>query len=192
MFRQARERNTWIPNASIKLPCTYEGLKAAAQACREFPINITLVFSQSQAAAAYEATRSARYPVFISPFVGRLDDRGENGMQIIANILKMYQTGDGHVEVLTASVRSIEHILYALHIGSNIITIPFKIFKEWGEAGFRTPYANYIYRRPELADIAFQENIGLGLHWTEYDIKHELTTAGINRYWEDWKGLLSS
>lgn len=190
MLEQARERNKWIPNASIKLPCTYEGLKAASQACREFPINITLVFSQNQAAAAYEATRSARFPVFISPFIGRLDDRGENGMQIIANILKMYRFGDGHVEVLTASVRNIEQILYALNIGANIITIPFKIFKEWGDAGFRTPYTNYIYHKPELADIPYQENIALGRHWTEYDIKHDLTAAGVVMFWQDWNSLL--
>ena len=62
-----RARNRGIKNASIKYPCTSAGIKAASIACREMPINITLVFSQSQAAAVYEATKGAKFPLFISP-----------------------------------------------------------------------------------------------------------------------------
>lgn len=112
-----------------------EGLKTG-EACVEMAINITLNFSQSQAAAVYEATKGAKFPVFISPFVGRLDDKGENGMQVVDNIIKMYAAGDKHVEVLTASVRTIDHILYAFQLQSNIITIPLKVFKQWSDLGF--------------------------------------------------------
>jgi len=80
-------------------------------------VNVTLCFSQDQAAAVYAATRNAKEPVYVSPFIGRLDDRGENGMDVIRNILKMYQAGDHHVHVLAASIRHLDHLLgsFALH-----------------------------------------------------------------------------
>jgi len=191
MLEQARERTRWILNASIKFPCTYEGLKAAEIACREIAINLDLNFSQSQAAAVYEATRDAKYPVFISPFVGRLDDIGENGMQVVANILKMYEDSDDHVEVLTASVRSIEHILYAIHLKSPIITIPFKTLMEWGNGGFRSPEVGYQYKPNKLAPIPYDEFITLGKDWQSYDLAHPLTYKGLQRFWDDWKSIVS-
>ena len=63
---------------------------------------MTLCFSQSQAAAVYAATKGSKEPVYVSPFVGRLDDRGDNGMQVVRNIKEMYERGDGHVRVLAA------------------------------------------------------------------------------------------
>ena len=142
MLEQGREMFSWIPGAHIKFPTTKAGLKAAEQAVKDgMRVNMTLCFSQEQAAAVYAATRGARRgDVFVSPFIGRLDDRGENGMNLIENIIKMYQKGDGHVEVLTASVRNLNHLLCAIHLGSDIVTSPFKILKEWGEKGM--PMAN--------------------------------------------------
>ncbi len=189
MITQARQRHSWIPNSSIKLPCIKEGLKAAEVVCQEMPINITLVFSQSQAAAVYEATKKAKYPVFISPFVGRLDDRGENGMQIVENIIKMYMEGDHHVEVLTASVRNIDHLLYALQLKSDIITIPFKVFSQWAEMKFEQPDSDYEYPHEDFMEIPYRENIVLGKPWQEYDIYHELTDKGVAAFWHDWMGL---
>lgn len=190
MLRQARERTKWIPNASIKFPCNAKGLQAASVACRKMPINITLVFSQSQAAAVYEATLGAKYPVFISPFVGRLDDRGENGMEVVANIIKMYQSGDKHVEVLTASVRNIAHILYALYLKSNIITVPFKVLQEWADKDFMLPDKNFVYNPGNLRPVPFREDITLGKPWQEYDIHHNLTDIGIDRFASDWNNLV--
>lgn len=199
MLRQARERTKWIPNASIKFPCNAEGLQAASVACREMPINITLVFSQSQAAAVYEATLGAKYPVFISPFVGRLDDRGENGMEVVANIIKMYQSGDlpagrqsQHVEVLTASVRNIAHILYALYLKSNIITVPFKVLQEWADKNFMLPDKDFVYNPGNLKPVPFREDITLGKPWQEYDIHHDLTDIGIEKFYADWNSLVQS
>ena len=199
MLEQANERNKWIPNASIKFPCTKEGLNAAGTACLTMPINITLVFSQDQAAAVYEATlnptslklRGAQYPIFISPFVGRLDDRGENGMDVVKNIKKMYENGDNHVEVLTASVRNVDHILYAIYLKSDIITIPFKVFKLWADGGFQTPDENYRYERGNLKEIPYRENIVLGRDWQEYDLHHDLTMTGIERFYFDWMNLFN-
>jgi transaldolase len=72
---------TWIPNAYVKFPCTHEGLRAAEMSVqRSIRVNMTPCFSQAQAAAVYAATRGSKEPVYISLFVGRLDDQGEDGM----------------------------------------------------------------------------------------------------------------
>lgn len=192
MLTQARDRISWISNASIKLPCTTEGLKAAAVVCREMPINITLVFSQSQAAAVYEVTKGAKFPVFLSPFVGRLDDRGENGMQVVENILQLYQSGDGHVETLTASVRSIAHITYALRLTSPIVTIPAKVFVQWAGAGFPQPDADYSYLpAANLKSIPYQPDVTIGKSWESYDLRHDLTDKGLTAFWNDWNQLFT-
>ena len=191
MLSQARERNTWIPNGVIKFPCTKTGLKAAEIFCQEGRVNITLAFSQERAGAVYAATKAHNYDVFVSPFVGRLDDRGENGMDVVANMLEMYrELGDGHVQVLTASVRNIKHILYALWLKSDVITIPFKVFKEWADGGFALPPKDFIYDVPGLTDIPYHE-LTLDNEWTEYDLSHALTDTGLARFWEDWKGIVS-
>ncbi len=194
MLSQARDRITWIPNASIKFPCTEKGLAAAEIFCQEGPVNVTLNFSQEQAAAVYVATKT-HHPekeVFISPFVGRLDDRRENGMDVVANILEMYRAlGDGHVKVLTASVRSLKHVHYALWLKSDIISIPFKIFTQWADQKFALPPTDFIYDVPGLAEIPYRE-LTLDKDWREYDLRHELTDAGLVRFWEDWKAMVSS
>ena len=114
MLAEGREMFSWIPNAYVKYPCTHEGLRAAQISVREgMRVNMTLCFSQQQAAAVYAATKESRAPVYVSPFVGRLDDRGENGMDLVKNIKRMYEAGDGHVHVLAASVRHLQHLLGA-------------------------------------------------------------------------------
>jgi transaldolase len=191
MINQARIRNLWIPNASIKFPCTQAGLTAASVICHEMPVNITLVFSQAQAAAVYEATKNAEFPVFISPFVGRLDDRGECGMDVVANIIEMYKSGDGHVQVLTASVRNLDHLSYALWLKSKIITIPFKVFEQWAGFTFPVPEQRYLYPRNNLSPIEYRYDLTLGKKWDSYDITHELTDKGVTAFYNDWMGLFS-
>src|SRR5881398_2404241 len=112
MLEQGEEMFSWIPNAYIKYPCTREGLRAAGESVRRgIRVNVTLCFSQEQAAAVYAVTKGARDPVYVSPFLGRLDDRGENGIDVVRNIKKMYERGDGHIHVLAASLRRLEHLL---------------------------------------------------------------------------------
>jgi transaldolase len=78
MVAQGEEMFSWIPNAYIKYPCIREGLRAAKISVeRNMRVNMTLCFSQAQAAAVYAATRGSKEPVYVSPFVGRLDDRGD-------------------------------------------------------------------------------------------------------------------
>lgn len=191
MLRQGKEMFFWIPNAHIKYPTTAAGLRAAEQSIvAGMRVNMTLVFSQQQAAAVYAATKGARRgAVFVSPFIGRLDDRGENGMDLIANTLKMYEQGDGHVEVLTASVRSLEHLMAAMQLGSDIITSPWNILQEWGEQGLPIAGSDFSYRPAQLTPISYQET-DLGQDWHTFDISHELTDKGIERFASDWNNLL--
>jgi len=191
MLKQAKEMFSWIPNAQIKLPTTHEGLKAAEQAVKSgIRINMTLCFTQEQAAAVYAATKGARKgDVFVSPFIGRLDDKGENGMDLISNIIKMYKNGDGHVELLTASVRNIDHHLYALKLGSDIVTSPFKIIKEWAERGLPIPGNDYTYDPKNLKPIGFKD-IDIAKSWQDFDISHELTDRGQAKFASDWNSLI--
>lgn len=186
LLSQARDRIRWIPNGVIKFPCTAAGLEAASVFCEEGPVNMTLVFTQEQAAAAYAATKTHNYDVYLSPFVGRLDDRGENGMDIVANILAMYrELGDGHVRVITASTRTYAHLQYALFLKSDIITLPLKIMEEWSANGFGLPGEEYIYDIPGLTEMPYRE-ITLENDWQTYEIRHDLTAAGVIKFWYDW------
>jgi transaldolase len=193
MLLQARDRVRWIPNAVIKFPCTPAGLKAANIFCMEGAVNITLVFSQEQAAAVYQATRNRGidtdgrpFDVYVSPFVGRLDDRGENGMDVVSGIISMYRTlGDGHVKVLTASVRTPDHLQYALFLKSDIISIPFTLLSSWAGEQCPVPDASYVYDRNGLVPISYKD-IPLDRAFWEYDITHPLTEAGVEKFWNDW------
>lgn len=191
MLKQGKEMFSWIPNAHVKYPSTKEGLKAAEQAVKGgLRVNMTLCFKQEQAAAVHAATSGAkRGDVFVSPFIGRLDDRGENGMEVIANIIKMYQKDDRHVEVLTASVRTFDHLLYALQLESDIITAPYKILKEWGEKGLPMPGNDYVYRAGDLKSIPYKE-LDLTKNWQEFDINHDLTDKGMEKFSADWNALI--
>lgn len=191
MLRQGRDMFAWIPNAHIKFPTNTAGLTAAGLAVREgLRVNLTLCFSQEQGAAVYAATLGAkRGDVFISPFVGRLDDRGENGLDLVKNILAMYRKGDGHVEVLTASVRHIEHLLEALRLGSDIITVPFAVLKEWAARGLPLPANDFRYEAGKLTPIPFRD-LDLTRDWKTFNLAHDLTVKGMERFSQDWNGLI--
>ncbi len=190
MFAQGKEMYTWAPNAYIKYPCTKEGLRAANMSVKEgIRVNITLCFSQEQAAAVYAATKGASAPVYVSPFIGRLDDHGMNGMNLISNILEMYKNGDGHVKVLAASIRSLDHFLEVLRLNCDLITAPGKIIQEWNEKGMAMPDEEFSYQPTGLSTILYQ-NLNLNKDWQEFNIEHELTKAGIERFVADYKGTL--
>ena len=138
----------------------------------------------------YAVTNGAsKGDVFVSPFIGRLDDIGENGMSFIQNTLDMYSKGDGHVEVLTASVRSYEHFLAALAIRSDIITAPAKTLREWAENGMTVPGEDYVYDKGDLKDFVL-EDIDLNQSWSEFDLTHKLTDKGIEQFASDWNELI--
>ena len=112
-------------NITIKVPLTWEGLKA----CRELTnkgamVNVTLCFSLNQAILAAKAGAT-----FISPFVGRLDDINLEGMGLIADIRQAYDNYNFQTEILAASIRSVNHVSEAALVGADIVTVPPKIIR---------------------------------------------------------------
>jgi len=188
MVSQGKVMNSWIPNAHIKLPITTNGLAAAEKLVKEgIRVNMTLCFSQEQAAAVHAATKGAkRGDVFVSPFIGRLDDRGENGMDLIKNIFEMYTTNNSHVELLTASVRNVSHLVQAIEIGSDIITCPLKTIKEWKELVMP---AQQLKLESNLRRIEYKK-LDLNQAWNNFNIHHELTDVGLAKFASDWKSVL--
>ena len=197
MLAQGREMFSWIPNAYIKYPCTHEGLRAAQTSVREgMRVNITLCFSQEQAAAVYAATKGSKSVVYVSPFLGRLDDRGENGMDLVKNIKQMYAAGDGHVHVLAASIRNLNHLLGSFALKAELVTAPAKVWEEWAGKSFPLPGANFIYQGTDkagkkLKPIAYKA-LDLNQAWESFDIRHELTTKGIQQFVADYRSTLKS
>lgn len=121
MLVEAKKLRDVAPNVCIKVPLTWEGLKA----CRSLTddgcmVNVTLCFSANQALLAAKAGAS-----FISPFVGRLDDISIDGMELIGDIREIYDNYDSfETEILVASIRSPEHVRQAALIGADVSTIP--------------------------------------------------------------------
>jgi len=195
MFSQGQEMFSWIPNAYVKYPCTHEGLRAAQMSIRKgIRVNMTLCFSQEQAAAVYAATKGSKEPVYVSPFVGRLDDRGEDGMDLVSNIKKMYARSDGHVHVLAASIRSVNHLLCSFALGAELATVPTTVLDEWAAKGFPMPDQDFRYQGVDASGKPLKKipykGLGLELPWQSFDIAHELTTKGIQKFVADYQSTL--
>jgi len=191
MFRQAEEMYTWIPNAYIKYPCTTEGLRAAQVSVRNgLRVNMTLCFSQQQAAAVYSATKGTTTPVYVSPFVGRLDDIGLNGIDLVRNVKRMFAKGDGHVLVLAASIRSLDHLLSCFALGTELVTVPAKVLAVWAESKFPLPSRDFAYQSTGRL-IPFEE-LNLEGPWETFDVRHELTSKGIDKFVNDYRKTLAS
>ena len=190
MFSQGQEMFSWIPNAYIKYPCTVEGLRAAQNSVKQqMRVNMTLCFSQQQAAAVYAATKGTKEPAYVSPFVGRLDDIGQNGMDVVRNIKRMFSKGDGHVLVLAASIRSLEHLLYCFALETELATVPAKTLKLWANKNFPIPEKQFQYQSSGKP-IQYQE-LDLEQPWQSFDIQHELTRKGIEKFAADYRATLS-
>jgi transaldolase len=189
MFTQGEEMFSWIPNAYIKYPCTAEGLRAAQMSVRQgIRVNITLCFSQQQAAAVYAATKGTKQPAYVSPFVGRLDDIGQNGMDVVKNIKRMFTQGDGHVLVLAASIRSLDHLLYCFVLETELATVPAKILEQWANKNFPMPDQQFQYKSSGKP-IPYEE-LDLEQPWEAFDIQHELTRKGIEKFAADYRATL--
>jgi transaldolase len=190
MLDQGREMFSWIPNAYIKYPCTAEGLRAAHSSVGQgIRVNMTLCFSQQQAAAVYAATKGTKHPVYVSPFVGRLDDIGQNGMDVVRNIKQMFLKGDGHVLVLAASIRSLEHLHYCFLLQTELATVPARILEEWANRNFPMPGKDFQYNVP-TKPIPYEE-LDLEQPWETFDIQHELTRKGIEKFAADYRATLA-
>ena len=124
MLEQAQQIATWAPNVVIKIPSTAQGLEITSQLAKEnIKVNMTLCFSVNQAILA--ALAGATY---ISPFVGRLDDIGHDGMALVKEIVDVFKKYDDlTTEVLAASIRHPLHCVAAAKAGAHIATVPFKV-----------------------------------------------------------------
>ncbi len=124
MKKQGEEYASWHKHVVVKVPMTTEGLKSLHYfRSKGIRTNTTLVFSAAQALLAAKAGAN-----IISPFIGRLDDAGEDGMALIAEIMEIWSHYDFDCEVLVASTRHPRHIVEAARLGAHICTIPYDVF----------------------------------------------------------------
>jgi len=125
MVKEAKQILAKIPknyhkNVAIKIPMTAEGLKAVKSLSKEeIKTNVTLVFSANQALLAAKAGAT-----FVSPFIGRLDDNGQEGMRVIEEIMDIFRNYDINTEVIVASIRHPIHVIEAARLGADIATVP--------------------------------------------------------------------
>ena len=126
MVREGREYAAIAKNVVVKCPLTRAGLTATHQLDSEgIKVNVTLCFSAAQAILAAKAGAS-----FISPFLGRLDDVGENGLLLLGDIIEVYRNYEWKTEVLAASIRHPIHAIEAARMGADIATMPFKVIDQ--------------------------------------------------------------
>jgi transaldolase len=126
MLREGREYVKIAPNVVIKCPLTVDGLEATRILNDEgISVNVTLCFSAAQAICAAKAGAS-----FISPFLGRLDDIGDNGLRLLEEIIAIYDNYGWKTEVLAASMRHPIHVIEAARLGSDIATMPYKVLEQ--------------------------------------------------------------
>ncbi len=126
MVAQARDLAKIHDNVVIKIPMTEEGMKAVKALAKEgIRTNVTLVFSANQALLAAKCGAS-----FVSPFVGRIDDAGGDGMEVVSDIVDIYHNYGFPTEVIVASVRHPHHVLDAALLGANIATVPYVVLQK--------------------------------------------------------------
>jgi len=126
LVKEAREITRIHPNIVVKIPLTWDGLKATKQLSGEgIKVNMTLVFSPNQSLLAAKAGA-----FYVSPFVGRLDDCSHDGMELVEHILTIYDNYEFATEVIVASIRNPLHVLDAALMGADIATMPFSVMKQ--------------------------------------------------------------
>lgn len=126
MVSEARDIVTWAPNVAVKIPATAAGLEATATLAKEgISVNFTLCFSVNQALLA--ALAGAAY---VSPFVGRLDDAGHDGMGLVKEIVDVYAHYKLPTQVIAASIRHTRHCVLAAQAGAHIATIPYAVLTQ--------------------------------------------------------------
>ncbi len=127
LIEEARELRSWAPNVVVKIPLIPEGLKAVKVCAEEgIPTNVTLCFTPAQAILAAKAGGT-----YVSPFVGRLEDRNEDGMRVVEDIAKIYRNYEVFTtEIITASIRDTLHVVQAALAGAHIATMPFAVIEK--------------------------------------------------------------
>ena len=126
MIEEARIKASWAPNATIKIPATADGLQAISTLSKEnIEVNMTLCFSLNQALLG--ALAGATY---VSLFVGRLDDVGHDGMQVVKDIVEVFKYYQLPTQVIAASIRHPQHCVEAAKAGAHIATVPYSVLMQ--------------------------------------------------------------
>jgi transaldolase len=126
MIKQARLISKWAPNVVIKIPATAEGLEVTSALAKEkIKVNFTLCFSLNQALLGAHAGAS-----YVSPFVGRLDDIGHDGMEVVRDIVDVFAYYEFPTKVIAASIRHPQHCVAAAKAGAHIATVPYKVLMQ--------------------------------------------------------------
>jgi transaldolase len=126
MVREAKLVTSWAPNVIAKIPCTPEGIKAVWQCTKAgIPTNVTLVFNATQGLLAMKAGAT-----YVSPFVGRIDDAGQKGMEVVEQLAQIKRNYGFTTEVLAASIRHPLHVIEAALAGADIATMPFTVLMQ--------------------------------------------------------------
>ena len=126
MIEEARKIAAWAPNVVIKIPATAEGLEVTSALAKEkIKVNFTLCFSLNQALLGALAGAA-----FVSPFVGRLDDAGHNGMEVVEDIVDTFDYYQLPTKVIASSIRHPEHCVAAAKAGAHIATVPYKVLMQ--------------------------------------------------------------
>ncbi len=125
MVKEALELSKIAKNVTVKIPMTKDGIRAVSTLSKQnVKTNVTLVFNANQALLAAKSGAT-----FVSPFIGRIDDVGNDGMSVLADILEIFKNYDLKTEVIAASIRHPEHVRQVALLGTHIATIPYKILK---------------------------------------------------------------
>jgi len=126
MTEQARKIASWAPNIVIKIPATAEGLEVTSALAKEkIKVNFTLCFSLNQALLAARAGAT-----YVSPFVGRLDDIGHDGMALVKDIVDVFRNYQLSTKVIAASIRHPQHCVAAAKAGAHIATVPYEVLMQ--------------------------------------------------------------
>lgn len=211
MAVQGRELARISNRVYVKLPTNAAGFQARTILRKEkIPINNTLVFSQEQifAICLHEKIMQEQFgpientwPPFISPFIGRLDDIGENGLDLLKHGMKIKSMFTYPLWMLAASVRSLTHMAQSIQANTELITAPAALYQEWFNVSFekKEHYSegiNSLISIPEwtipseLMQIKTIDEFDQAIKSNILDIRHELTDKGITKFAEDWKAIL--
>ncbi|MFM8473748.1 MAG: fructose-6-phosphate aldolase [Candidatus Kapaibacterium sp.] len=126
MLKEADEILSWFPDATIKIPMIPEGLKAVKELSRQdIPTNVTLIFSPTQALAAAQAGAT-----YVSVFLGRLDDIGQDGVNVVRDVVEIWDMHDMEARIIAASIRHPVHVLECAKAGAHIATVPYKVLMQ--------------------------------------------------------------
>ncbi|RJQ36575.1 hypothetical protein C4559_04895 [Candidatus Microgenomates bacterium] len=211
MVKQGLEIAKWHERIVVKLPTNLEGFKARTELRKAKIItNNTLVFSQEQIFAICLHERIIQktfgpiddlWPSFISPFVGRLDDIGLDGMTLITNAMKMKEKYGFNLWMLEASVRTLDHLRLGIEAKTELITAPGKVYAEWFSKSTNQQInkstnqqmlkpIKYWEHPQELINIETIEGFMKAIESGKLNIKHELTDKGLVRFASDWKAII--